>query len=116
MSSGTPPPVTHEGAGPLLVVISGPSGVGKDTVLARMKERGLPLHFTVTATTRPPREENSADPLLALLNDEAFDRLPAEDGPLAPAPGYGDRCAAPPAPLRGGPVRRGISGCASAIP
>lgn len=41
---------------PLLIVISGPSGVGKDSVLARMKERGLPFHFVVTATTRPRRE------------------------------------------------------------
>ncbi len=41
---------------PLLVVISGPSGVGKDTVIQRMKERQLPFHFVVTATTRPPRE------------------------------------------------------------
>ncbi|MFN2148142.1 MAG: guanylate kinase [Anaerolineales bacterium] len=41
---------------PLLVVISGPSGVGKDTVLQRMKERGMPMHFVVTATTRPKRE------------------------------------------------------------
>jgi guanylate kinase len=41
---------------PLLVVISGPSGVGKDTVIKRMKELGYPFHFVVTATTRPPRE------------------------------------------------------------
>ena len=41
---------------PLLIVISGPSGVGKDTVIQRMKERRLPFHFVVTATTRPPRE------------------------------------------------------------
>lgn len=42
---------------PLLVVISGPSGVGKDTVIQRMKERELPFHFVVTATTRQPRPE-----------------------------------------------------------
>lgn len=42
---------------PLLIVISGPSGVGKDSVLQRMKARGLPFHFVVTATTRPKREE-----------------------------------------------------------
>jgi guanylate kinase len=41
---------------PLLIVISGPSGVGKDTVIQRMKERRLPIHFVVTATTRPARE------------------------------------------------------------
>lgn len=40
---------------PLLIVLSGPSGVGKDTVLRRMKELNLPLHFVVTATTRPQR-------------------------------------------------------------
>ncbi|HLF00505.1 MAG TPA: guanylate kinase [Anaerolineales bacterium] len=40
---------------PLLIVISGPSGVGKDTVLQRMKERKVPMHFVVTATTRAPR-------------------------------------------------------------
>lgn len=40
---------------PLLVVISGPSGVGKDAALERLKERHLPFHFVVTATTRAPR-------------------------------------------------------------
>jgi guanylate kinase len=41
---------------PLLIVISGPSGVGKDSVVKRMAKRKLPFHFVVTATTRPPRE------------------------------------------------------------
>ena len=38
---------------PILVVISGPSGVGKDTTLSLLKKRDLPFHFVVTATTRP---------------------------------------------------------------
>jgi guanylate kinase len=41
---------------PLLLVISGPSGVGKDAVLKCMQKRSLPFHFVVTATSRPPRE------------------------------------------------------------
>jgi guanylate kinase len=44
------------GAGPLLVVLSGPSGAGKDAVRAELLHRGDPFHFAVTATTRPPRE------------------------------------------------------------
>jgi len=48
---------------PLLVVLSGPSGVGKDAVLARMKKLGRPFHYAVTATTRPKRagEKNGVD-------------------------------------------------------
>jgi guanylate kinase len=42
---------------PLLVVISGPSGVGKDALIQRMKGDGLPFHFVVTATTRPKRAD-----------------------------------------------------------
>lgn len=40
---------------PLLVVLSGPSGVGKDTVLMRMREFGMPFHFVVTTTSRDRR-------------------------------------------------------------
>ena len=40
---------------PLLIVLSGASGSGKDSVLRRMKDRGLPFHFVITATTRKPR-------------------------------------------------------------
>ncbi len=40
---------------PMLIVISGPSGVGKDAVLNEMKARQLPFHFVVTTTSRKPR-------------------------------------------------------------
>ena len=40
---------------PLLVVLSGPSGVGKDATIQRMKERGYSCFFVVTATTRARR-------------------------------------------------------------
>ncbi len=40
---------------PRLIVLSGPSGVGKDSVLNRMKELGHAFHFVITATTRPQR-------------------------------------------------------------
>lgn len=40
---------------PVLVVISGPSGVGKDSTLDELKRLGTPFYFVVTATTRPQR-------------------------------------------------------------
>jgi guanylate kinase len=40
---------------PVLVVISGPSGVGKDATIQAMQKRNTSFHFVVTATTRPRR-------------------------------------------------------------
>lgn len=47
----------HYVESPLLVVISGPSGVGKDMTIRRLKELGYPFYFVVTATTRPKRPD-----------------------------------------------------------
>lgn len=48
---------------PVVVVISGPSGVGKDVTIQQMRDHGYPCHFVVTATTRPqrPGEVNGID-------------------------------------------------------
>jgi len=40
---------------PLLIVLSGPSGAGKDTVINRMKALACPLYYVVTMTTRCKR-------------------------------------------------------------
>ncbi len=40
---------------PLLIILSGPSGAGKDALLNRMRELALPYDYVVTSTTRPPR-------------------------------------------------------------
>jgi len=40
---------------PVLVVLSGPSGVGKDSILQGLKQTNYPFYFVITATTRPKR-------------------------------------------------------------
>ena len=40
---------------PLLIIISGPSGAGKDAAIAKMREWGYLFHYVVTVTTRPKR-------------------------------------------------------------
>jgi guanylate kinase len=61
---------------PLLIVLSGPSGVGKDAVLNRLKESGYPLSYVVTLTTRPQRdnEHNMVD-YHFISTDEYHDML-----------------------------------------
>jgi guanylate kinase len=60
---------------PLLIVISGPSGVGKDTVLEEMKARGLPFHFVITATTRPARPGEVDGEDYFFLSQDNFARM-----------------------------------------
>ena len=76
---------------PLLIVISGPSGVGKDTVLHMIEERGeQPFHFVVTATTRPIREgEVHGVDYFFVTNDE-FAKMIEEDELLEYAVVYND--------------------------
>ena len=80
----------HRQPGGRLFVLSGPSGVGKDAVLSRMKQMGRDFHFTVTATTRPirPGERDGIDYIFTSPDD--FRRLIAEDGLLEWAEVYGN--------------------------
>lgn len=66
---------------PLLIVISGPSGVGKDSVINRMKERGLPFRFVITANTRPQRPDEIDGVDYFFVTHEEFEQM-IEDGEL----------------------------------
>jgi guanylate kinase len=74
---------------PLLIVLSGPSGVGKDSLLMRMRELGFAFHFVVTATSRPirPGERNGFD--YHFVTQAEFEAMIADDELLEWAEVYG---------------------------
>lgn len=59
---------------PKLFVISGPSGAGKGTLVARVRERRHDLGLTVSATTREPRAGEVDGVNYHFLSDEEFSR------------------------------------------
>jgi guanylate kinase len=75
---------------PLLIVISGPSGAGKDTIMQCMKERGMPFHFVVTATTRPRRANEVHGKDYFFVGKEEFARMIEDDELIEYAVVYGD--------------------------
>jgi guanylate kinase len=80
---------------PLLVVLSGPSGVGKDSILDELRRRGHDFHRVITCTTRPPREGERDGVDYYFVSEAAFDRLIATGGLLEHAVVYGHRSGVP---------------------
>lgn len=66
----------------LLLVFSGPSGVGKGTVLKEYLKKHPDTVFSVSATTRKPREGEVHGQHYFFLTREKFDRLIENDGLL----------------------------------
>lgn len=75
---------------PLLVVISGPSGVGKDSVIQAMIDRELPFYFVVTATNRPRRENEVHGVDYFFISTREFETMIASDELLEYATVYED--------------------------
>ncbi len=73
-----------------MMVLSGPSGVGKDAVLSRIRELGYSQHIVVTATTRTirPTEKDGVDYIF--LDQDTFDKKVADNEFLEWAEVYGN--------------------------
>ncbi|HEX3038775.1 MAG TPA: guanylate kinase [Caproiciproducens sp.] len=83
----------------LLIVFSGPSGAGKDTILNRLIEKNPNIRLSVSATTRAPREgeENGKD--YYFVTRERFESMLAQDEMLESAQYCGNYYGTPSAPI-----------------
>lgn len=92
--------VTAHSAPPVLVVLSGPSGVGKDAVIMALRELHPEFFFAVTATTRPMRPGEIDGQDYIFVSQEEFESLVVADEFLEHAEVYGRRYGVPKDPIR----------------
>ena len=83
-----------------LTVLSGPSGVGKGTVVAEVRRRHPEVWVSVSVTTRRPRRGEVDGGHYFFVDDAEFDRLIETDGLLEWAEYAGNRYGTPVAQLR----------------
>lgn len=96
------------GAGRLLVV-AGPTAVGKGTVVRHIRENFPNVQLSVSATTRQPRPGEEHGNHYFFVDDEEFDRLIAENQLLEFATVHGThRYGTPRGPIEGA-LARGVS-------
>ncbi|MCC6177336.1 MAG: guanylate kinase [Chloroflexi bacterium] len=86
----------------LIFVISGPSGVGKDTISRRLKDSGFRLSYCVTATTRAARTSEVDGVHYYFLTDQEFDDMLARNEFVEHAEVHGKRYGIPLVGLREG--------------
>tara|TARA_B110000116_G_scaffold235581_1_gene220750 strand:+ start:67 stop:660 length:594 start_codon:yes stop_codon:yes gene_type:complete len=82
-------------SGPLIAVVTGPSGVGKDTVLSLLEEKIPSLYIPITATTRKPRKGEVNGIHQFFYEDQEFDQLVKDNLLLEWAHVYGKRYGVP---------------------
>jgi len=88
----------NEGMKGCLLVISGPSGVGKSTICRRLCEE-LPAEFSVSWTTRSARPGERENIDYRFVSEAEFESLKSADGFAENAEVYGRRYGTPLAPL-----------------
>lgn len=85
---------------PLMIVISGISAAGKDSVVRALEARGLPLHFVVTTTSRPPRPDEEHGRDYFFISRAEFKEMIEQDELIEYAEVYGDYKGVPKAQVR----------------
>ncbi|MEB3321630.1 MAG: guanylate kinase [Synechococcaceae cyanobacterium] len=91
--------MAHPAASGRLTVLTGPSGVGKGTLVGRLLQRHPRIWLSVSATTRPPRSGEVEGREYFFLPREAFERRVAEGGFLEWAEFAGHLYGTPRAPV-----------------
>jgi guanylate kinase len=81
-------------------VVSGPSGVGKDTILNRLKDWQYPFKFITTNTTRRRRENEQEGVDYHFVTIDEFQDLLKNDGLLESANVYGNWYGVPKQPVK----------------
>lgn len=82
-----------------LIVVSGPSGVGKGTVVARLLDRLPDAALSTSVTTRPARQGETDGVDYRFVDDRSFDRMVADGELLEWATYAGNRYGTPRAPV-----------------
>jgi guanylate kinase len=90
----------NNSAKPLLIVLSGLSGAGKDTVLDGLRKSGTPFYFSVSATTRAPRPGEKEGRDYFFVTKEHFQEMIAANEMLEWANVYGNLYGRPREPIR----------------
>jgi len=85
---------------PLMIVISGPSGVGKDSVLRALKQSPLPIYHVITANTRCPRPDEKEGVDYFFVSHEEFERMIANNELIEYSHVYGDYKGVPKSQIR----------------
>lgn len=84
----------------LLIILSSPSGAGKSTLSKRLREWDTTIEFSISATTRAPRDGEQDGVDYHFLTEEAFKKTVAEDGMLEHAHVFGNFYGSPKAPVQ----------------
>lgn len=85
---------------PLVIVLSGPSGVGKDAILNRLKQQKYPCEFIITMTTRPQRASEKHQIDYNFVSVDKFQELLKNNGLLEWAQVYGNLYGVPKQPVK----------------